>query len=47
MQLVKGKYVRDHSRLEVQPTSRYFLNIMLDNLISARYVGPIDTGSQD
>lgn len=29
LQLQKGKYVRDHSRLEVQPTGRYFLNMML------------------
>lgn len=29
LQLHKGKYVRDHSRLEVQPTGRYFLNMML------------------
>lgn len=43
--LVKGKYVRDHHKLEVQPTGRYFLNIMLDTLIKARYVGP--TGNQD
>eukprot|EP00951_Prasinocladus_malaysianus_P009637 scaffold70346_cov37-Prasinocladus_malaysianus.AAC.1 len=27
-----GKYVRDHNRLEVQPTSRYFLNRMLDDI---------------
>lgn len=43
--LVKGKYVRDHNKLEVQPTGRYFLNMMLENLISARYIGP--TGDQD
>jgi len=43
--LVKGKYVREHNRLDVQPTSRYFLNIMLDNLVQAKYIGP--TGSQD
>jgi hypothetical protein len=43
--LVKGKYVRDHNRLEVQPTGRYFVNMMLDNLIKATYVGP--TGNQD
>jgi hypothetical protein len=43
--LHKGKYVRDHSRLEVQPTGRYFLNMMLDNLIHGTYIGP--TGEQD
>eukprot|EP00775_Hariotina_reticulata_P011627 gene11627-11771_t len=43
--LVKGKYVRDHSRLEVLPTSRYFLNMMLDGLVHAKYIGP--TGQQD
>lgn len=43
--LVKGKYVREHNRLEVQPTGRYFVNMMLDNLIKATYVGP--TGNQD
>lgn len=32
IQLHKGKYVRDHSRLEVQPTGRYFLNMMLGEL---------------
>ncbi|KAF8069411.1 hypothetical protein HT031_001526 [Scenedesmus sp. PABB004] len=36
-QLHKGRYVRDHSRLEVQPTSRFFLNIMLDSLIHGTY----------
>uniref|UniRef100_A0A383W444 Uncharacterized protein n=1 Tax=Tetradesmus obliquus TaxID=3088 RepID=A0A383W444_TETOB len=45
--LVKGRYVRDHSRLEVQPTGRYFLNMMLDNLIHGTYVGPADCGQQD
>jgi hypothetical protein len=30
--LERGKYVRDHNRLEVQPTGRYFLNRMLDNI---------------
>ncbi len=29
----QGKYVRDHSRLDVQPTGRYFLNLSLDNLL--------------
>lgn len=43
--LVKGKYVRDHNRLDVLPTGRYFLNLMLENLIQARYLGP--TGAQD
>ncbi|KAG2451376.1 hypothetical protein HYH02_003978 [Chlamydomonas schloesseri] len=40
-----GKYVRDHNRLDVQPTGRWLVNQMLENLIKARYVGP--TGSQD
>lgn len=34
-QLHKGKYVRDHSQLEVQPTGRYFLNIMLGESVPA------------
>ncbi len=37
LQLYKGKYVRDHSRLEVQPTGRYFLNMMLGECV--RLVG--------
>ncbi|PNW75053.1 hypothetical protein CHLRE_12g498700v5 [Chlamydomonas reinhardtii] len=40
-----GKYVRHHNRLDVQPTGRWLVNQMLENLIKARYVGP--TGSQD
>ncbi|KAG2485848.1 hypothetical protein HYH03_015431 [Edaphochlamys debaryana] len=40
-----GKYVREHNRLDVQPTGRWLVNQMLDNLIKARYVGP--TGMQD
>jgi hypothetical protein len=47
LQLVKGRYVRDHSRLEVLPTSRYFLNMMLDNLVHGTYIGPADCGPQD
>lgn len=43
--LVSGKYVRDHNGLEVTPTSRFFLNLMLDGLVKGRYVGP--TGPQD
>lgn len=27
--------------------SRYFLNMMLDNLVKGRYVGPTETGQQD
>lgn len=38
-QLHKGKYVRDHSRLEVQPTGRFFLNTMLSECV---WVGPRD-----
>jgi hypothetical protein len=34
VQLQKGKYVRDHSRLEVQPTGRFFLNMMLGGCLS-------------
>ena len=30
--LEKGKYVKDHKRLEVEPTGRYFLNRMLDDI---------------
>lgn len=30
--LERGKYVRDHNRLEVMPTSRFFLNKMLESL---------------
>lgn len=40
-----GKYVRDHNRLDVQPTGRWLVNQMLEDLIKARYVGP--TGNQD
>lgn len=36
VQLQKGKYVRDHSRLEVQPTGRFFLNMMLGGCLSGR-----------
>eukprot|EP00197_Chlamydomonas_leiostraca_P012811 CAMPEP_0202861404 /NCGR_PEP_ID=MMETSP1391-20130828/2817_1 /ASSEMBLY_ACC=CAM_ASM_000867 /TAXON_ID=1034604 /ORGANISM="Chlamydomonas leiostraca, Strain SAG 11-49" /LENGTH=134 /DNA_ID=CAMNT_0049540791 /DNA_START=98 /DNA_END=502 /DNA_ORIENTATION=- len=43
--LNKGRYVRDHSRLDVTPTGRYFLNLQLDSLLRAKYVGP--TGPQD
>eukprot|EP00195_Chlamydomonas_chlamydogama_P015270 CAMPEP_0202892960 /NCGR_PEP_ID=MMETSP1392-20130828/2628_1 /ASSEMBLY_ACC=CAM_ASM_000868 /TAXON_ID=225041 /ORGANISM="Chlamydomonas chlamydogama, Strain SAG 11-48b" /LENGTH=145 /DNA_ID=CAMNT_0049577109 /DNA_START=120 /DNA_END=557 /DNA_ORIENTATION=- len=43
--LLKGKYVRDHNRLEVQPTGRWLLNQQLDQLLRAKYVGP--TGLQD
>lgn len=30
---LQGKYVRDHTRLDVQPTGRFFLNNMLDGLL--------------
>ncbi|KAI8467310.1 MAG: hypothetical protein J3K34DRAFT_481681 [Monoraphidium minutum] len=40
-----GKYQRDHNALEVTPTGRYFTELMLNNLMTARYVGP--TGPQD
>ncbi|PNH09597.1 hypothetical protein TSOC_003755, partial [Tetrabaena socialis] len=40
-----GRYVREHNRLEVQPTGRWLVNQMLNNLVQARYVGP--TGKQD
>uniref|UniRef100_A0A061RL69 Uncharacterized protein n=1 Tax=Tetraselmis sp. GSL018 TaxID=582737 RepID=A0A061RL69_9CHLO len=30
--LQRGKYVRDHNRLEVQPTSRYFVNRFLQDV---------------
>ncbi|GIL70704.1 hypothetical protein Vretimale_3814 [Volvox reticuliferus] len=40
-----GKYVRNHNRLDVQPTGRWLVNQMLEDLIKARYVGP--TGNQD
>ena len=30
--LVGGKYQRDHNQLEVQSTSRYFLNKYLDHV---------------
>lgn len=43
--LQRGKYVRHHSRLEVQKTGRFFLNQMLNNLIQATYMG--ETGKQD
>lgn len=35
-QLVGGKYERDHNQLEVQQTSRYFLNQHLDHLLSSK-----------
>jgi len=31
--LVRGKYERDHNRLDVQEMSRYFLNMHLDTLL--------------
>ncbi|GIL46965.1 hypothetical protein Vafri_3827 [Volvox africanus] len=40
-----GKYVRNHNRLDVQPTGRWLVNQMLEDLIKARYIGP--TGNQD
>ncbi|KIY98222.1 hypothetical protein MNEG_9742 [Monoraphidium neglectum] len=40
-----GKYYRDHNALEVTPTGRFFTELMLDNLMKARYLGP--TGPQD
>lgn len=40
-----GKYHRDHNALEVTPTGRYFTEMMLNNLMQARYIGP--TGPQD
>ena len=43
--LVSGRYVRDHNGLEVTPTGRFFMNMMLDGLVKRRYVGP--TGPQD
>eukprot|EP01024_Parvocaulis_polyphysoides_P021608 TRINITY_DN2023_c0_g1_i2.p2 TRINITY_DN2023_c0_g1~~TRINITY_DN2023_c0_g1_i2.p2 ORF type:complete len:121 (-),score=3.22 TRINITY_DN2023_c0_g1_i2:276-638(-) len=30
--LERGKYIRDHNKLEVQKTPRYFLNLMLNDL---------------
>ena len=43
--LHKGRYQRDHNRLEVTPTGRWFTEQMLSNLMQARYLGP--TGPQD
>eukprot|EP01025_Chloroclados_australasicus_P066274 TRINITY_DN9098_c0_g2_i2.p4 TRINITY_DN9098_c0_g2~~TRINITY_DN9098_c0_g2_i2.p4 ORF type:complete len:125 (-),score=13.59 TRINITY_DN9098_c0_g2_i2:462-836(-) len=34
--LERGKYVRDHNKLEVQKTPRYFLNLMLKDLYEER-----------
>ncbi|CAL8463556.1 g3090 [Coccomyxa elongata] len=31
--LVGGRYQRDHNRLEVQQTSRYFVNLYYDSLL--------------
>jgi hypothetical protein len=46
--LVAGRYVRDHSRLEVAPTSRFFLNLMLDGLVKkSGGSGSLPTGRQD
>ncbi|KAJ9523806.1 hypothetical protein QJQ45_020015 [Haematococcus lacustris] len=42
--LQQGKYARDHSRLEVQPTGRYFLNLSLENALRGRL---IEAGDQD
>ncbi|KAK9813251.1 hypothetical protein WJX72_011483 [[Myrmecia] bisecta] len=33
--LVRGAYQREHHRLDVQQTGRYFLNLCLDNLYDA------------
>lgn len=38
--LLKGKYVRDHNRLEVLPTGRWLLNQQLESLLKATYLGP-------
>jgi hypothetical protein len=40
-----GKYTRHHSRLEVQPTSRWFTNQQLEDLLERG--DSQDTGLQD
>ncbi|KAG1680431.1 hypothetical protein FOA52_015524 [Chlamydomonas sp. UWO 241] len=40
--LQKGKYVRDHNRLDVLPTGRWLLNQQLESLLKATYLGPSD-----
>lgn len=40
--LEMGKYVRDHKKLEVQPTGRYFLNQLLDGLYESADSSSID-----
>ncbi len=42
---LQGRYVRDHSRLDVTPTGRWLLNMSLENLLRAKYIGP--PGPQD
>lgn len=42
----KGRYVRNHHRLDVQPTGRYLLNEMLTGCM-AKAVRVADTGLQD
>lgn len=44
--LEKGKYVRDHSRLDVEPTGRWLLNKHLDGLMDSSFIPPAE-GLQD
>lgn len=46
--LEKGKYVRTHHRLDVQPTGRFLVNLALESAMArATFVKPSDTGLQD
>jgi hypothetical protein len=46
--LEKGKYVRTHHRLDVQPTGRFLVNLALESAMArATFVKPWDTGLQD
>jgi hypothetical protein len=38
--LRQGKYVREHNKLEVLPTGRWLLNLQLESLLKATYIGP-------
>ena len=47
-ELRRGKYVRSHSRLDVQPSGRYFLNRQLEGLLEGEDAdkGPGGAGAE-
>ena len=47
-ELRRGKYVRSHSRLDVQPSGRYFLNRQLEGLLEGEDAdkGPDGAGAE-